>query len=272
MIILTKEVADKIVSAKGRVNVSLDLGISQSEVVVDKQALIDNQKIELSDLGKLKERTCYVLEDGALKRIAFFSNETNLYYKLLPTRDWPTITLSSTPMHRFTFVSPREDTEAKIREISPVQGRILDTCCGLGYTAIMSAKDADEVHTFERDENVLRIGSYNPHSQELFSNKKIHLHKEDINNAISKLKDSYFDRIIHDPPTFKYAPELYSSTFHRELFRILKKGGILYHYCPAPQRTKGKTMYPGIIRRLKEAGFKGAEYHESSSGIRAVKQ
>ncbi|MBI4440424.1 methyltransferase domain-containing protein [Candidatus Woesearchaeota archaeon] len=269
--VITKVSADRIIGS-GNVGVSLDLGITVSKINVSGNiAHIRDQKIPISDLKNLKEKMCYAVEDNKVKQIAFFSDETNLYYKLLPTKDWPTITLSSTPMHRFTFISPKEDTELKIREILPAKGRVLDTCCGLGYTAIMSAEHADEVHTFERDENVLRIASYNPHSQELFSSKKIHLHRESISSAIARLSDSYFDCIIHDPPTFKYAPELYSSEFHRELFRVLKKGGVLYHYCPSPQRTKGRTMYPRLIRQLRNSGFRNAEFHESSSGIRAVK-
>ncbi len=271
--ILTKKEADRIISKKeGAASISLDLGISSAAVLVkDGFVSIQQQKIPLSALEKIKENACYVLEDNSLKQIAFFSDETNLYYKLLPTQNWPTITLSSTPMHRYSTILPKKDTELKIKEISPVKGVILDTCCGLGYTAILSSKNAEKVYTFEKDKNVLRIAEFNPYSIGLFSNEKIEIRQKNIFEEISQFEDSFFDRIIHDPPTFKYSPELYSKEFHAELYRVLKKGGILYHYCPCPQKTKERKFYPRILTQLKEAGFKKAEYHEASSGIRALK-
>ena len=272
-IVITKSEAGKILNAEGsEIGISPDLGISSLKIKVGSGiAVIAGQNIPFKEFEAVKEKACYAVEDNQLKRVAFFSEETNLFYKLLPAKDWPTITLSSTPMHRFTFVSPKKDTESKITEISPVKGNVLDTCCGLGYTAIMASKDADEVFTFERDHNVLRIAEYNPYSRQLFSSKKIRISEKNIFPEIKKFKSGFFSRILHDPPTFKYSPELYSPEFHSELFRVLKKGGILYHYCPSPQITKGRLLYPRVARQLKEAGFRGVEYHSSSSGIRALK-
>lgn len=271
--IITKSEAEKILKAEGNeAQLSLDLGISISGVSISGGiADIKGQRIPVKDFKSVREKACYAVEDSRLKRVAFFSEETNLFYKLLPAKDWPTITLSSTPMHRFTFVSPKKDTESKIREITPVRGKVLDTCCGLGYTAIMASKDADSVFTFEKDPNVLRIAEYNPHSRQLFACKKIRLFQKDIFSEIKKFKDGFFSRVIHDPPTFKYSPELYSAGFHAGLFRVLNEGGILYHYCPSPQITKGRMLYPRIARQLKEAGFHHVDYHSSSSGIRGVK-
>ncbi|MBI2130224.1 SAM-dependent methyltransferase [Candidatus Woesearchaeota archaeon] len=271
--ILTIRTAEALLRLKdGNAVVSLDLGRSKTNVLVENgHFFIGNQRVPLSSLKKIKEKSCYIIENGKIRKLAVFSHETNLYYKLFPTRDWPTVTLSSTPMHRFTFVSPKKDTESKIREISPVRGIVLDTCCGLGYTAIMAAEKADKVMTFERDEGVIEIAAFNPYSQELFANKKLGLVREDVNEGIRKLGNWHFDRIIHDPPTFRYSPELYSKEFHLELFRVMKKNGILYHYCPSPHITRGKLLYPRIIRQLKEAGFDDVKYHEVSSGIRAIK-
>src|SRR3989338_4343326 len=174
-------------------------------------------------------------------------------------------------MHRHTRLSPKKDTELKMEELSPVEGMVLDTCCGLGYTAIVAALTADKVVTYDLDPHVQEIARYNPYSAELFTNKKIELHHGDIAEAIDTMKDGTFDRVVHDPPTLKYAPDLYSLDFHRQLFRVMKERGILYHYCPQPQKTQGKLLYPRIVRQLKDAGFWEAEYHEKSSGIRAVK-
>ncbi len=272
--IVTKSTADIILSSKeGKIKISLDLGISEEDIEKNEnEVILRDQKISLPQFSKLKETMCYAAEENILKQIAFFAEDTHLYYKLLPTQNWPTITLSSTPMHRYSTVLPKKDTELKIKEISPVRGKVLDTCCGLGYTAIMASHNAESIDTFERDEHVLRIARYNPYSQELFLNKKIKIHQQDIGEEIAKLGTNSFDRIVHDPPTFKISPPLYSREVHAHLFRILKRKGILYHYCPAPGLTKGKKMFPRLIRQLKEVGFSHVEFHVSSSGIRALKE
>jgi len=287
--IITKKEAESIISIKEsdksdipEIKISLDLGLTLSSVSIkDDFVHMGAQKIPISDFKNVKEDFCYLIEDNTLKKIAFFSDETNLYYKLLPTKDWPTVTMSSVPMHRHTGMSPKEDTFSKIKEIEPVKGNVLDTCCGLGYTAVMASKQAEEVHTFERDETMLHIAKLNPYSQELFSgsktdktektDKKIMIHEEDVFSGITKFKDGYFDRIIHDPPTFKISPELYSIKFYSELYRVLKKSGILYHYAPWPGRTKGNEFYKKIIKDLAGCGFKNCQYHAASSGIRALK-
>jgi predicted methyltransferase len=270
--VITRKEAEILLHKKnGLVRISLDLGRSQTDVVLGGGfAKIGDDSIELKDFDGLKEDACYAIEDGMLKQIAFFSDDTSLYYKLVPTKDWPTVTFSSTPMHRFTHISPKRNAELMIRELSPVRGFVLDTCCGLGYTAILSSKSA-EVITYEKDHNVLRIASYNPYSRELFENGRITLSKKDVSASICIHQDNSFDRIIHDPPTFKYAGELYSLAFYKELCRVLKPKGILYHYTPSPGKTHGRKFHAGILGRLKSAGLGNVEYHELSSGIRAVK-
>jgi len=270
--IITLKEAEKILNSKDDVNVSLDLGISESLVSIkDNIVSLGEHKIPLSEFEKVKENTCYVADENTLKKAAFFSEETNFYYKIIPTSDWPTFTLSSTPMHRHTNISPKQDTETKISVISPVNGKVLDTCCGFGYTAIMAAQNADLVYTFERDKFVINLASYNPHSLELFTNKKIKLVEKDVNEEIGKFEKDYFDRVIHDPPTLKYSPELFSKDFYFELYRVMKKGAILYHYCPNPQKTHGNKFYEKIMNKLEETGFKEVKYNEKASGIRAVK-
>jgi len=271
--IITKKEAEKIINSKEKkLDISLDLGLSLTTVFIEKDfVIIRSDKIPLSEFSKTDEKSCYILKGNHLQKLAFFSNETNFYYKLMPTKDWPTVTLSSTPMHRRTLISPKKDVHLKIKEISPVKGRVLDTCCGLGYTAILASKKADEVYTFEVDKNVLHIAHLNPYSQELFSSKNIRIFEGDVFEGIKNFKDSFFDRIIHDPPTFKYNPKLYSREFYFELYRILKHKGVVYHYAPHPHRTRGNIFYKGIIRKLNECGFKKVVYHSESSGVRAIK-
>ena len=274
--ILTFEEAKQILYSQNAghsfVLVSLDLGKSTEKVLLEKEFVsIRSQKIAFPELKKVKENTLYAVEDTTLKSIDFFSPKTNLFYKLTPTKDWPTVMFSSVPMHRFKTVSPKKSAELMVGEITPVLGRVLDTCCGLGYTSILEARSAKEVVVFEKDENVLRIAEYNPHSEELFTNKKIKLRQEDVFEGIKSLESNSFDRILHDPPTTSFAKELYTKEFYKELFRVLKPKGKIYHYCPNPGKTKGTEFFPSIIKHLTEAGFKNCEHHKESSGIRAEK-
>ncbi|MCX6804195.1 MAG: methyltransferase [Candidatus Diapherotrites archaeon] len=278
-VILTKETAENIISTQKlghpKLLTTLDLGCTETDVdILEGFVVLAKEKVSIQVLKNLKENTCYVLEDGEFKSIDFFGEDTNLFYKLKPALDWPTLTLSSVPMHRFKHISPKKDTESKINEVSPLFGRVLDTCCGLGYTAISAAKSdkVEEVVVFERDKNVLRIAEYNPFSQELFSNNKIKLKNESAFEGIKTIKKNYFDRIIHDPPTVSFAKELYSSEFYKELFRVLSKRGILYHYCPNPGKTKGGEFWPRVKERLEKIGFVNVEYHKSSSGLKCEKK
>ncbi|MBI2138148.1 methyltransferase [Candidatus Woesearchaeota archaeon] len=271
-VILTKSEIDKILAFSGEFEISPDLGKSSHKVKVEGGSLIiDHHKIPLSIFKGAKDDTCYIIHKNKLEAVAFFSDETKLYYKLVPTGSWPTIKISSTPMHRHIHLSPKQDTNLKIRAISPVDGRVLDTCCGLGYTAVVAAKTAEQVVTFEKDKNVIHIAEFNPYSESLFNNPKIMIMEKDVFPGIKKFPGCFFDCIIHDPPTVAYAPELYSSEFHSELFRVLKPYGRLFHYCPTPRKTKGKLYYPKLIRRLKDAGFNNVFFSRESSGIVARK-
>ena len=270
--IISRKEAVRILTSKERLILSLDLGKTTEAIEIrENDARIRDQIVPLDEFRKVKDEVLYVIMDNCVVKAAFFSEDTNFYYKLYPTSDWPTITFSSTPMHRHTNMSPKEDTMTKIKEISPVKGVVLDTCCGLGYTAITASRDADFVDTFERDYNVLHAASFNPWSEELFNSKKIKVHNKDILEGIKGFDDGYFDRIVHDPPTFKYSPEVYSKGFYKELYRVLRAGGMLYHYAPAPHKTRGEEFHKKIIKGLKEAGFKDVAYSEKSSGVRAIK-
>ena len=76
-------------------------------------------------------------------------------------------------MHRIKGIDPYQDTLKKIRTVAPISGRVLDTCTGLGYTAIEAAQTAREVVTIELDPTVLEVARLNPWSRELFDNPRI---------------------------------------------------------------------------------------------------
>jgi len=124
------------------------------------------------------------------------------------------------------------------------------------------------VYSFEKDKNIIEIARLNPYSK---LNENIKLFNEDVFHGIRRFKDGFFNGIIHDPPTFKLANELYSREFYNELYRVLKRKGRLYHYAPWPGKLKKEVFYLKIVRRLKEAGFKDVKYKEKSSGVSCVK-
>lgn len=210
-----------------------------------------------------------VLSLTEMTKIQFFSHKTRKFYQLVPTRTIPTLKISGVPMHRHIRIDPLQDTLLKIKAVKPY-GVVLDTCTGLGYTAIYAAKlpEVKKVITIEKDENVLKIAKLNEASKELFTNQKIKIFHADVTKKIKSFPNDFFDCIIHDPPTFVLAPELYCLNFYQQLYRVLKKNAKIWHYCPDPGKMKGKSKLKSrIIKNLKSAGFKNVRYDEKSSGI-----
>ncbi|MEK6837410.1 MAG: spermine synthase, partial [Nanoarchaeota archaeon] len=192
------EIAKAILDKRDVVRVSLDLGLTASTVKIDyrNQLVVfsDEEKLTFDEISKIAatENVCFVVEKDktAATKIQLFSAETNRFYKLLPARDAPTAEISGIRMHRVQERTPWEDTEDKISCIEPLFGRVLDTCCGLGYTAIAAVanKKVERVYTFEKDKNMILLADYNPWSQPLFADVKIKLAVDDIFKAIK-----YFD-------------------------------------------------------------------------------
>ncbi|MCX8179585.1 MAG: MnmC family methyltransferase [Candidatus Aenigmarchaeota archaeon] len=201
--------------------------------------------------------------------VKFFDKKTKKFYKLLTTQTWPTVLVSGIRMHRTDGIDPKTDTWLKIKSLGKIYGNILDTCTGLGYTAIVAAKikDVKWVLTFEKDKNIISIAKQNLFSRDLFENEKIMLLLCDVSIGIKFLKSEFFDFIIHDPPRFSLSPELYSQEFYNELYRVLKKRGRLFHYTGNPGSKQGKNMVKGMCKRLKIAGFKVVRKVEKASGV-----
>jgi len=207
------------------------------------------------------------------EKVQFFSSDTQRFYQLFPTKTAPTLKISGVPMHRHTHVDPLTDTEFKIKALRPC-GLVLDTCTGLGYTSIYAAREpkVSKVITVEKDENVLKIADLNSFSKELFGNPKIEIIQADVFEKIKKFPKNYFDSILHDPPTFIMATELYSLKFYSELYRILKPKSRLWHYCPEPGKLSGKKpLREKIKRNLEEIGFRKLVFDVQSFGIIAEK-
>lgn len=240
--------------------ISLDLNKTFSKIRIENDIFIfpGNQRIASSELKKVvkDDTSCFLAHGNSLAKIQLFSEQANKFYKLVPTKDAPTLEISGIRMHATKDTTPIEDANKKIKSISPIKGIVLDTCMGLGYTAISASRYADFAVTCEKDENVLEIARLNPWSKELFSNKKISILKTDIFDEIKLFKSCMFDAIIHDPPRFGLAGELYSLEFYKQLFRVLKQGGKLYHYTGAPgSRFRKVDLARNVAERLRSAGF-----------------
>jgi uncharacterized protein len=254
-----KKLQNALRSKNKSVNISLDLGISDTEVTIEDKSFIfpGDQRLSETDIKKIikKDTTCFLIEKSIIYPINLFSEKTQKFYKLYPTKDWPSLEISGIRMHVTKSMSPKEDTEKKISFITPCTGRILDTCTGLGYTAIMASRTAEQVFTYEIDENVIEMQKMNPHSQELFTSEKIKRNHGDIFAEIKKLPANHFDAVIHDPPRLALSTLLYSGDFYHQLFRVMKKNSCLYHYTGDPGSKKGQDIRMGIMRRLKESRF-----------------
>ncbi len=206
------------------------------------------------------------------EKISRFSEATQRLYTLRPTETWPALEISGILMHRIRGTDPKSDAEAKIALISPIHGAVLDTCCGLGYTAILEAKTAESVTTIETEQMVLDLARLNPFSKPLFENPKIKIIHGDTSELISDFDDAAFDIVNHDPPTLSLAGELYSNAFYEQLFRVLKPGGKLLHYTGTPGMKRRRVDIPaGVARRLKMIGFTKVRNDEPTSCTTAMK-
>jgi hypothetical protein len=253
---------------QGNFFIRVDFGTKKVSVAIKNNYACLNGKQKISLTEKIKDNFCYLIKDNQLIPLAFFSPETNLFYKLLPTSDWPTITISSVPMHKVSLMSPKQDSYAKISFINP-SGVVLDTCMGLGYTAILAAESAKKVYTFEVDDNVYCLAQWNPFSQALFNNKRISISQKNVADALDSFSKAYFDCIIHDPPTFTLAPNLYTVSFYRRLHYVLKPGGVIFHYTPFYGIKRGIDFPKRVVNKLKQADFLIKKVDPDKGGILA---
>jgi predicted methyltransferase len=262
-------------AGKTTTTVSLDLGLTTTEVAIEQRGVCfsDGQTLSWGDLETIEasERGCFVIEENAPAKIQFFSEETNCLYSLMPTEGAPTMLISGIPMHRIKGTDPHRDTLEKIKAIAPVTGTVLDTATGLGYTAIEAAKTAERVITVEIEPSALEVARLNPWSQALFDDPKITQLVGDVCDEVEGFEDETFTRIVHDPPAFNLAGDLYSGAFYRQLFRVLRRGGRLFHYVGDLGSKSGRVVVKGAARRLQEAGFARVVRRPQAFGLAAYK-
>jgi len=273
---ITFREAGMILVSKGKVRLNLDLRKTNRtwEVVIEDDGALfpDGTLVERRVLDKIARDngTVYFVSNGGVYKAAI-AGEAG-FYKLVPTIP-PTIEINGIRMHRTKETNPLQDTRNKVNAVKPNEGEtVLDTCMGLGYTAIEASRRGTYVITVEKDPNVLELARINPWSRELFTGGKVQVIQGDSFEVVKRFKPESFDAIIHDPPRFSLAGQLYSEEFYRELFRVLKPGGRLFHYVGNPgKKYRRKDIQRGVMERLRKAGFIGVKRVEEALGVVARK-
>ena len=257
--------ADAVSKERDKITISTDLGLSETEI--DLRELKIDPKIILPILKK--ERGIFKLEKGRLEHLAVFDNG---YYQLVATGEAPTVEIDGIQMHRTKEVKPFEDARQKVEAVIKKGDVVLDTCGGLGYTAIWAVRmGAVHVDSCEPNDNIRNLRKENPWSQELYS-EKIKIHEMTAQEYIAECYDNQYDCIVHDPPRFSLAGKLYSFEFYSRLAEIIKPKGRLFHYTGNPYSMgRPKQFVEGVIKRLAEAGFK-CQRMVGVLGVRAVRR
>jgi predicted methyltransferase len=255
--------------------ISPDLGLTQVEATLEASSAVfpGGERLSWEAAAKITDspNNCFALENDRIRAIQAFSEHTSRAHSLMPTAGAPTLLIAGFPMHRIKGTDPHRDTLSKIKAVAPVVGQVLDTTTGLGYTAIEAGKTADHVTTIELDPTTLEIARQNPWSQALFGNPKITQIAGDSFDEVANFPDNYFSRILHDPPTFALAGDLYSGEFYRQLYRVLKRNGRLFHYIGDLESKSGSNTARGVVRRLGEAGFTRIIRRQEAFGVVAYK-
>lgn len=260
---------------KTNVEVSPDLGLTTCTVALDQEGarFSGGEFLAWQDAEKItrNENACYVLRENNLEKIQTFSEMTNRAYSLYPTESAPTMLVAGFPMHRIKGTDPWRHALAMVKTLAPVTDMVLDTATGLGYTAIQMAKTTKHVITIELDPAAQEIARQNPWSRALFENPNIEQRMGDSFEVVPTFAENAFDAILHDPPTMALAGELYGLDFYRELYRVLRRGGKLFHYIGDPDSKFGAGLTRGVVERLKSAGFKSVRAAAQAFGVVTVK-
>ena len=245
---------------------SLDLQRSNTEVELHVDHWIW-QNAQFPYPQGLKDRTVYVWNQHRFEAVSRYGTAL---IKLIPT-EWgpPTFEIDGIKMLPSETISPFADAQRKVSLIQPRGKIILDCCAGLGYFAAWCLQGgAARILSFENSRDVLWLRSLNPWSPA--ANPTLSLTHADVGDAVEQIADSSIDAVLHDPPRFGIAGQLYSRAFYDQLNRVLKHRGRLFHYTGSPNKvSKGRDLAAEVIRRLGEAGF---EAKREGDGVLATKR
>jgi predicted methyltransferase len=236
---------------------SFDLDRTRDDVRLDADAWTwHGQRYPYPDT--LKDRTIYHWDGDAFAAISRYDGAL---IKLVPT-EWgaPTFEIDGIKMLPTAKTSPIDDARRKVALVRPQGKTVLDTCGGLGYFAACCLDaGAARIVSFEKNADVLWLRTLNPWSPDPDAPEhggRLRLTHGDVSQAIAEMADASVDAVLHDPPRFGIAGELYSQTFYDHLARVLRRGGRLFHYTGRPNRlTSGRDVPREVAKRLEKSGF-----------------
>jgi predicted methyltransferase len=268
--LLTLKVHETLCTALGNgaatAECSLDLDRSTTTVEVDESGW-SWQGQQFPWLQTCKDRTIYYWNGSGFEPVSRF---TDALIKLVPTQ-WgtPTFEIDGIKMLVTAKLSPWEDAQRKVGLIQPRGKAVLDTCGGLGYFAAWCLQGgAAQVSSFEKNPDVIWLRSLNPWSPQ--RDARLTLTEGDIAEQIVSLSAASVDAVLHDPPRFGIAGELYSQAFYDQLARVIKRKGKLFHYTGTPNKlSSGRDLPSEVAKRLGRAGFVA---EMNGDGVLAVKR
>ena len=260
--LLTRPLHEALLAARAAgaatLDCSLDLGRSTTTVAIGVPAWNWlGQHYPYAEV--CRERTVYHWSATGFEPVARYANAL---YKLVPST-WgpPTFEIDGIKMLPTARLSPCEDARIKVALVEPRGKIILDTCAGLGYFAgCCLHAGAARVLSYEKSAEVLWLRSLNPWSPDSPWSRQdctaLHLVQADVTSAIVELAAASVDAILHDPPRFGIAGELYSQDFYEQLARVLRVRGRMFHYTGTPNKlSRGRNLPQEVSRRLQRAGF-----------------
>ena len=234
------------------VECSLDLGKTTTTVDVAESGWSLNGA-SFPWMEACRDRTIYYWDGASFAPVQRFGGSL---VKLVPT-PWgtPTFEIDGIKMLVSESLSPWSDAERKVALVQPQGKAVLDTCGGLGYFAAWCLQGgARQVLSFEKNPDVLWLRNHNPWSPG--GDPRLVLEEGDVAQRIAAMPDQSVDAILHDPPRFGIAGELYSQAFYDQLARVIRRKGRLFHYTGSPNKlTSGRDVPGEVAKRLKQAGF-----------------
>ena len=265
---------EKIRTGAQSVTLSLDLNLSETvwqikdgKLVLGENSFVDVKKLESICSDKHKIFTFRENEFNALEV------RTGSYYKLVPTTGAPTLEINGIKMHRSKEIDPLLDAKLKTRLVVSAKDQVLDTCGGLGYSAMFAAKaGAEKVISTEKSREVIALRNLNPWLEKMNSQKIVFLHT-DIVKEIDTFGNNLFNSVIHDPPRFTSASgDLYGKKFYDALFRVMAPRSKLFHYTGSPKKIRERDRFiKNTMKRLEQSGFTSVCFKDSLQGIYAKK-
>lgn len=250
---------------------SLDLDRSIAKIALQADHWTWNGQ-RFAYLNPCKDRTIYYWTGT---QFAAVSRYTTALIKLVPT-DWgpPTFEIDGIKMLPTAKVSPYADAQRKVALVEPRGKVILDTCGGLGYFAGCCLQaGAARIISFEKHPDVIWLRSLNPWSPAASTSggePRLSFTQADVTEQVSQLATASVDAVLHDPPRFGIAGELYAQAFYEQLARVIRRNGRLFHYTGTPNKlTSGRDVPGEVSRRLQQAGF---STRLDGDGVLAVRQ